>query len=53
MTAISAINDHYGLKLFSTLLCAYNWPELILVSWLTAREVLEKGKIWVFGSIRW
>ena len=26
---------------------------IFLRSCLTAREVLEKGKVWVFGSIRW
>ena len=26
---------------------------IFLTSCLTAREVLEKGKVWVFGSIRW
>ena len=26
---------------------------IFLISCLTAREILEKGKVWVFGSIRW
>ena len=47
MTAISAINDHYGLKLFSTLLCAYNWPEFIVMSCLIARELrMKKPGYW-------
>ena len=53
MTAISAINDHYGLKLFSPFCVFIQLARIFLTSHLTAREVLEKGKVWVFGSMRW
>ena len=53
MTAISAINDHYGLKLFSPFCVFIQLARIFLTSHLTAREVLENGKVWVFGSIRW
>ena len=53
MTTISAINDHYHLKLFVTLLCAYSWPDVFSWPCLTSREVREKGKVWILGPVRW
>ena len=53
MTAISAINNHYGLKLFTTLLCAYNWPEFIVMSCLIARELRKNEKVWILQGAGW
>ena len=39
--------------MLETICVCIQLARIILMSCLTAREVLEKGKVWVFGSIRW
>ena len=53
MTAISAINDHCGLKLFATVLCVHTVGQNLFSRHASLQWKFGKGEVWVFGSIRW
>ena len=53
MTAISAINDHYGLKEFATVLCVHTVVHSLFSRHASLQWKFGKGEVWVFGSIRW